>query len=234
MQPESTVHRLCHQVERAVQRSEQDIDVLYMQQALDDEQNAQLSQICFGLRQLCIDATNRAQQMEQFAARTTPKMSELYTLYQRLGGKEPKLVHEEATSVALCATNGAVFLSPVEQTPRPKPLRPEVVQQMAQERAWMQHWQQECCQIQDWVPLDATPLLVCRDTIQNDEVHSLALFTIDTQLQNAITALTQQQHNLQHHQSNAITRYMACERLYGEATRVPSPPSTMCAMFSPV
>lgn len=234
MQPESAVQRLCHQVEQAVQRSEQDIDVLCMQQALDDEQNAQLSQICFALKQLCIEATNRAQQMEQFAAHTTTKMTELYALYQRLGGKEPKLVHEEATSVTLCATNAAaITLSATEAPPRSKPLRPEVVQQMSQERVAMQQWQLECQLMQDWEPLDATRLLTCRDSVQNTEVQTLALFTVDTALHCLIDTLAQQQHNLRHHQSNAIARFMACERLFGEATRLPAPPSAMCSMFLP-
>ena len=159
----------------------------------------------------------------------------MHALYQKLGGKEPRLLHEEATALTLCATNDAIFLSPADAVPqRAKPLRADVQQQVAQERAAMQDWLAESQLMQEWPPLETQNLLACRDAIQGDEVRALALFTLDETLRSVTDTLAAMLHNLRHHQSNTIDRYMACERLVEAASRAQPAPTTMSAMFSPV
>jgi hypothetical protein len=235
MQSEAGVHQLCQQIELAVQESEQAIDALCMQLAIDDEQSAQLNGICFALKRLCVESTNRAQLMEQFAARTLTKMAELHALYQKLGGKEPRLIHEGATTVTLCAPNAAIFLAPSTSTPPPlqRPLRPDVAQHFEQERRLLQDWLLECRRIDQWVEPDITALLARRDALHGAELRELALFTIDAALHSVVAQLQRQQQNLRHHQSNTVARYSACARLHEAATRVQAPPTTMVTMFAP-
>ncbi len=231
MLAESSVQALCARIEKALRASSQAIDALYMAQCVDDQGSAHLSELCYACLQFCVEASNRAREMAHFNALSLEKLAALHALYQRLGGKEPRLVREQATTLALCAQNDAVFLTPPPSMPR-APLKPDVAQLFAQERAAMRHWLQECTRIQeqDETPPDSPQC----DDAQDEEVRALPLFALSGDLAALAHALAQQRLNLRHVQSNVVQRYAACARLYEAAQREPEPPSTMASMFLPV